>query len=307
MRYTGGGRPGVLTLLALFTALVTVFAAGCGGGGGGGGTPGGPTTTVTGLVRDSANNDLPVGGATVVIGGASANTTTVDQASADRPTGSFTVSNASQGASTATVTVNGQSQTVAFSPAVGPGANNIGDLFINIGQIRGIVLLPNGQRAANAFVSVAANGDTTTTGNDGSFLLINVPLGPTRLTLVSGLASLSQDINVGNGVTDVGELRLVQDANILPPDVPKTITGRVVLGGPGGGPAGGTLVALFRNGSQIESTFTASDGTYRFYVPVGTYTIEFRRITFQDASFGPVNVTNPATPLEVAEVTLQPQ
>ena len=293
---------------ALFAVFALVFA-GCGGGGSPGPGPGTANTTVTGIVRDSAASDAPVQGATVVIGGASAVTYTVNNADSSHPTGSFTITNAAVGATTAIVKVAGQpDQTVAFTPSVASGVNPSLALFINIGQISGRILSPSGQPVANAFVSVSVNGDSVQTASDGTFLLTNIPISttPTQLSAVSGTASATRPVTVVNGITALGDITLVDNPNPNPPGQPYTVSGRVILGGAGGGAAPGTNVFLFRNNIQIEQTVTDNNGVYQFYVPVGAYTIQFSRASFVTGQ-ATATVTNPNVLLQVGDTTLTPQ
>lgn len=275
----------VLITLALWPL---VLLSGCGGGGGGGGS-----TTVVGKVLDSRNGDNPVAGATVAIGGASA-TTIAD--------GSFTIRGASGGATTATITAPGQqAQTIAFSPPVAAsGSTNVGDLILNIGQIRGRVLTPQGQPAVGALVTVIATGDNVLTGADGRFQVDNIPSGTTDVTAVLGTASVTRQVTVGDGVTEIGDLTLVDDPNPNPPGQPKTIQGTITLSD--GASATGLTVRLLRNGVDFEQAATNAAGGYEFYVPVGTYGLRVSKPGYQDAT-GQVTVTNPATPVQ-ADLTL---
>lgn len=296
------GLPLPWTLALLFTL---VLVAGCGGGGGGGGAK--VSTTFSGQVLDSAKGDAGVGGATVTIGGVTTQTTSTAAATATVPVGSFTIQNAAVGANSATITVPGQpAQTVVFAPALAAGANPAQQLFINIGQITGKVVLPTGAPAVNAFISIDINGDNVLTQPDGSFLIANVPVGTTNLSAVLGTASLSQAVTIGNGVTALGTLKLVNNPNPNPPGPPSTITGRVLLGGTGGGAVAGTNVFLLLNGNQIEVTTSDNAGGYSFYVPVGAYTLKFARNSYVSGSQD-VAVSNPSVPVQVPDVTLAPQ
>lgn len=272
-------------LWALWITLLVVLA-GCGGGGGTPG-PGNVATTVVGTVKDSARGDAPVVGATVVIGGQSATT------GAD---GTFTIQNAQVGANTAIITVpGGQPQTVAFSPPIAAGQNGpFNDLFINIGQVTGRVLGPNGQPAAGAFVTVLTTGigsDSVPTGSDGRFTIDAVPTGPTEVTAVLGTAFASKPITVVPGVTDIGDLPLVDDPNPTPPGVPVTIQGTITLSD--GTSAAGLSVVLTRNNVQYEIAVTDANGYYSFYVPVGDYGLRVVKPGYRDAT-GAVSVIDPS-------------
>ena len=271
-------------LILMFGLLL----AGCGGGGGGGGGPIGGNTTVSGTVRDSRAADAPVAGARVEIGGV-ATTTNQD--------GTFTLRGAQVGASSAIVTApGGQPQTISFSPPIAAGSNSV-PLTINIGQIRGRVVDPQGQPVANAVVVVIATGDTTRTAADGTFLVPDIPATVTDVTAVFGTqAGTRTGVDVqDNGVTDIGDLQLQNDPNPTPPGPPSTINGRLTTGD--GGATTGAIVVLYQNGVEVERT-TAQNGAYSFYVPVGTYTVFATLSGYQNAQ-ATANVTNPATSLQV--------
>lgn len=284
-----------VALLLIVGMLLPLFA-GCGGGGGGGG--GNTSNRVRGIVLDSTAGDLPVEGASVTIGGVTVLTRTRDNADANNNVGTFSMTNIPNGSSVATITPVGQSpQTVAFEPSITSGDNGELELFINIGQVRGRVLLPNGQPATNAFVTVAATGETKSVNANGTFLISLVPVGETQVFAVQGTASGSKTTNVNTGLTEIGDVVLVDDPNPNPPGLPYTIGGTVTVTGVGT-PAG-TQMILFRNGVQIEATVTDSSGFYGFYVPPGTYSIRAIRGGFQEVNSGDVNLTDPNNILDI--------
>ncbi|HVK02085.1 MAG TPA: hypothetical protein VM490_01285 [Armatimonadaceae bacterium] len=228
---------------------------------------------------------------------------TVDQANATNPVGSFRLENVPLGTDRAIVTAPGQQpQTVVFAPPVSAGTNPALELIINIGQITGQVLGPDGQPAASAFVSESATGQLVETDASGRFLIDLVPLGPTEVSAVLGTASVSKTVTVVDGVTDVGVLTLVDDPNPDPPGNPVTIAGKVTLGDTGG-PGAGTFVILFRNGVQLEQTAANQSGDFGFYVPANNYTIRFLNSAYADKEIA-VTVSNPNQPVR-ADVTLQ--
>jgi hypothetical protein len=301
------------TLLA--AAAFAVLTPGCGGGGGGGndgGSNNGAPSVVTGKVLDSRNGDAPVGGARVVIEGADpVTTTTVDQASADNQTGSFVIRGARVGANTAIITPpGGEPQTVGFDPPVGPGTNAPLELIINIGQLGGRLLDPAGQPVANALVTITATGDQAQTGADGRFRIDNIPTGSVEIIAVGSITVngtavvgvVQRTVNVGNGLTDAGDLTLTQDDRPTP-GLPRTIAGKVTTADVANG-GGGSLVTLFRDGVQVEQVTTDSQGNYFFYVPVGNYTVRVSKNGYRDAD-QPVNVTDPNATATV-DVTLNP-
>ena len=273
--------------VSFLTLMFGLLLAGCGGGGGGGGPVGG-NTTVTGVVRDSRAADAPVAGARVEIGGV-ATTTGQD--------GTFSLRGAQVGASSAVVTApGGQPQTISFSPPVAPGSNSL-LLTINIGQIRGRVIDPQGQPVANAVVIVVATGDQVRTAADGTFLVPDIPATVTDVTAVFGTQSATRagvDVQ-DNGVTDIGDLQLQNDPNPTPPGPPATINGIVTAGD--GGATTGAIVILYQNGVEVER-YTAQGGAYSFYVPIGTYTVVATLSGYQNAQTT-ATVTNPAAPLRV--------
>ncbi len=288
----------------LLTLAVVPFLAGCGGGGGGGTTA---SNTVTGIVRDSRLADQAVGGATVTIGGVSAVTVNVDQANEANPVGSFIMQNVPVGTTTATVRAPGyDQQTIAFSPAITSGTNSPLELIINIGQVSGRILGADGQPASGAFVTVLSTGESVTTAADGTFLITNVPTGETQVSAVFGTAIGSKTVNVGDGVTNAGDIQLADDPDLeFPPSGPATIVGTVTLGN-GLGTGSNTTVVLLRDGVQIEQTVSDANGVYSFYVPVGTYSVVAIRPAFQNADSGLVTVSNPSVALSV-NLTMTPQ
>jgi hypothetical protein len=295
---TAASRRATLLVITIVAALAAALLAGCGGGGGGGGGSAG--TTFYGIVLDSLNGDQGAGGVTVTMGGKTATTRTVDTANADNPVGSFVLTDVPTGTNAATVTPSGGgAQTILLEQPVHSGANGgVGapvQLFMNIGQVSGRVLLPNGQPAADAFVTVSATAETFQTNTDGTFLATLVPKGSTQVFAVKGTASAQKDIVVDYGNNGVGDIQLVDDPNPNPPGAPYTLYGAVTVQGVGT-PAG-TNVILFRNNIQIESTVTGANGFYYFYVPAGQYTVQALRNGFQDTNSGTINLTDPNTPV----------
>ena len=280
----------ILIGLLVFPLLL---AGGCGGGGGGGG---GSDTTVTGRVLDSRNRDLPVADARVEIGGAST-TTEAD--------GAFTLRGARVGSNTAIVTAPGaEPQTIAIPTPIEAGSNGPFELIINIGQLRGRVLTAQGQPANGALVTVITTGDNVTTGTDGVFQIDHLPPGTTtEVTAVLGTASVTKPVTIGNGVTEIGDLTLVDDPNPNPPGLPRTIEG-TVRNGPNGPVMPNVSIELLQNGAPRESTTTDAAGNYTFYVPVGTYVVRASLAGFNTVEV-PVTVTNPAQPLR-QDFALQP-
>lgn len=311
-------RNGRRAFFGVCAATLLATLAGCGGGGGGGGGGNTPDTVVTGFVLDSANGDEEVEGGTVVMGAVSGTTITRDAASTTNLVGSFRLENVPVGTTTATVTfLNSRqvgdteqretftdTQTIAFTPPIARGGNSNIELVVNIAQISGRVLLPDGTPAAGATVIVAPSGLSTTADTQGNFFIPNVPAEAVEVTGVLGTSAGTVTVTVGNGSNNIADLRLVEDTNPNPPGLPPTITGTVRLENSGAGDrAGGATVILLRDGSQIEQTIANAQGEYSFYVPVGNYSVRIFFDGFVDASQD-LTVTNPNQPRDIS-VTLQ--
>ncbi len=314
----GNGRRAFFGVCAA-TLLATL--AGCGGGGGGGGGGGStPSTVVTGFVFNSANNDEVVEGATVTMGAVSGTTITRDNVTAENLVGSFRLENVPEGTVTATVTfLNSRqigdtdqretftdTQTFTLFPPISRGSNTGIELFVNIGQINGRVLLPNGTAAAGANVFVSPSGLGAVADADGRFFIPNVPVEPIEVTGVVGTSSGTARVTIGNGTNNLGDLRLVEDPNPNPPGLPPTISGTVLLAGENGATAtrgGGATVILLRDGSQLEQSFANTEGKFSFFVPVGNYTVRVFFDGYVDTSQDTI-VNTPNQPRDLS-VTLQ--
>ncbi|MBC8103567.1 MAG: hypothetical protein H7Z41_13395 [Cytophagales bacterium] len=283
-------------LSVVLTVLLGLLPSGCGGGGGGGGEL---PTVVRGTVRDSARSDQPVGGATVTIGGVTATTNAAD--------GSFEIRGAALGTTLAVVTAPAQApQTLAFAEPVDFGARDDLILTLNIGQIRGRVVL-GGQPVAGAQVTELTTGFSIPTSQDGRFLLESIPPGASTVFAIAATASVSRQIPVVNGVNEAGDLVLVDETDTNPPPAPPaTLIGKITLSDQPSAAAAGTAVLLLRGGIQIEDTVTDAAGEYRFYVPPGGgYSVLARRNAYQDALSGPLTITDPSVPLR-ADLTMNP-
>ncbi len=282
--------------MALLLLTAGLMMGGCGSSGPGPGVE----NTVSGLVRDSANRDAAVPGATVVIGGASA-TTAAD--------GTFVIQKASLGATTATVTAPGQgAQTLGFQPAVGIGTLNGLILTLNIGQIRGKVLLAN-QPVAGAIVTEENTGFSVTTNSDGTFLLDSIPAGATSIIAVAPTATATKILTVVNGLNDVGNIALVVDTNTNPPGPPAaTLVGKITLSDqPTAGAAAGTAIFLLQNGVQIDQKVADSSGNYSFYaLPGSGYSVLARKNAYGDAASDVFAITNTAISVS-KDLTLSPR
>jgi hypothetical protein len=267
----------------LFLLALLALLTGCGGGGG---TDAGAQRygTVLGVVRDSLQSDQGVSGATIQIGAISGTTTTLDQAGPEREVGSYALKTVAVGSNTAKVTLpSGEVQTVAFYPPIGPGTNADVDIIVNIGQVRGRILGPDGKPVRDAAVYLTADGPTDSVVSlaDGSFLIQNVLPGAAEVTAVNGTQSAVKPVTVGKGVTDIGDLTLADDPNPNPLGAPRTLFGKVTLS-PGGEAGAGTVLILLRNGIQYETQVANAEGEYQFYVPAGTYALKALREAYLD-------------------------
>ncbi|MBC8140212.1 MAG: carboxypeptidase regulatory-like domain-containing protein [Armatimonadetes bacterium] len=311
------------TFALLSVASLAALLAGCGGGGGGGTGGGGGGTassTVTGIVRDSAQNDIEIENATVVIGGVSGTTVARDNVTTGNEVGTFRLLNVTEGSSTATITfVNTRvtddtttppttetftdTQTVAFTPPTTRGGNGPYEFFVNIGQVNGRVLLPSGLPAAGAFVSISPDGFITETDAAGNFFVENILPGTIEISGVIGTNAATKSVTIGNGITGTGDLQLVADPNPLPPGFPATIVGKVTT--TTGVSGAGATVILSRDGTQAEQTIANENGDFSFYVPVGSYAVRVLKDAFVDNTASGA-VTNPNTPLRL-DVALSPR
>lgn len=279
----------------------SILTTGIGCGGGGSKTV---KTTVSGIVRDAADNDIEVEGATVTIGGKSAVTYTRENANASRPVGTFVITDAVLGAFTAIVTrPNKPAQTIAFQPAIKAGANLDLVLTINIGQLGGRVLAPNGAPAADAFVSLSTNigSVSTTTDSSGRFLLENVIEGTAELTASLGPASVIKAIAVVTAFLDIGDLTLIDNGNTTPPSTTTTIVG-TVTDAVTNAKLVGVNVVLFKNDFQVETTTTDASGKFGFVRPIGTYTIQVLAQGYLDGASDPFALTSENTPPRLPKI-----
>ena len=249
-------------------------------------------------------------GATIAFGTVSGTTATTEQAAASGGTvqvGAFQLSNVAVGASTATVTLpGGDVQTVAFYPPIGAGTNADVEIVVNIGQVRGRVLGSDGKPVAGASIYLTADGptDAATSLADGSFLIQNVQPGSVGLTAVFGTQTATKTLTIGKGVTEAGDIALVNDPNPNPIGTPRTLFGTVTLA-PGGEKAPGTTVILFRGGVQFESATTDAQGNYQFYVPIGGYTLRTLRDSYVDQEVA-VTLVDANRPLQ-QDLVLKPR
>ena len=217
----------------------------------------------------------------MTIAGQAIATRTVDNASAATPVGSYLLVNVPAGTDIAEVTLptTGEKQRFAFSPPVIQGGVSVVDLFVNIGQIRGTILRPDGKPAAGAFVTYISDirSDPTQTDADGKFLFPTVPKGSVRVESQFGPASDVRTVTVANGLLDLGTITLVEKSSTTP-GLPYSIKGTVTDSS--GTALGNISVALIRNNIQQETAVTGTDGKYQFAVPAGDYTLRISNENF---------------------------
>lgn len=150
--------------------------------------------TVSGIVRNAATNQ-PIPGATVMAAGISATS---------GGNGSFTLSNIPAGVQTVSATAAGFNPASA-SVTVIAGANVTQDIAMTplLGTITGTITnADNGDPIAGAAITVVETGLSTTSGSDGSFIVVNVPAGVQTLNVTASgfIAAQAAGVNVvGNG------------------------------------------------------------------------------------------------------------
>jgi hypothetical protein len=283
--------------------LSVAILSGCGSGGGGASI----NTEVSGTVLDSTNDDAPVAGATVVIGGKSSTTDS---------TGTFDIRDAAVGINKATVTPPGSgatAQQIAFYPPVQPLPAEVVTLYLYLGQIIGIVDL-NKQPVSGAIVVDTETGTQTTTESDGTFLIPGLAPGtPDTVDIVDGTANaqVTGTPPAGGGVYDAGTINLTTSSlTSNPPGIPSpTLTGSITLSDTGG-PGIGATVILFRKGAEVDSLVTGSSGTFGFYAPPGpNYTIEVELSSYQtyvSPTFFTVTVTSAGVGTALPAISLTP-
>jgi hypothetical protein len=265
-------------------SLLSLSLLGCGSGkknnGGNTGVGG-----VRGTVFNAANKDIEVENAIVTIAGKSSTTLNRERASPDTPVGSYVLIDLPVGTDIAEVQLSGQTekQRFAFSPPVLKGGASVVDIYVNIGQIRGMLLRPDGKPAAGAFVTYISNlgSEPTQTDADGKFLFPTVPKGQVRVESQFGPASDVRTVTVENGLVDLGTIKLVETSGTIP-GLPYSIKGKVTSSSSGIA-LSGISVALIRDGIQREAISTKTDGRYQFAVPKGDYTLRVTNDNFEVA------------------------
>jgi hypothetical protein len=279
--------------LLLFAFVAVLISAGCGGGGGGSTTSSGSTITIAGTVID-VTAGVPKTAVQVQVGTSSVTTltSTVD--------GTFTLTAPS---GTTELRVNG-ALLFAFSFSPITSDTNVGDLWIGPTKISvtGRAVDSNTLQPISG-VTATLGGISTVSASNGTFTFSGVAysasgLFPNMPGTLSATNYIGANFNPGSnalsgGVVSVGDIGLVPSSSTTPPGSPYNLWGRVspLASSPG------ATVTLSVSGTAYQSTTVASDGTYHFWVPAGTYTIAVTQTGFTAA---PVTATL-ATTNEVLE------
>ena len=257
-------------IVLLFTALGLLS---CGGGGGGGAAGITLTGRVLSIVTGGSLNPAVIVQSTT---GATATTSIID--------GSFSVSSPS--GSTSLLVNSAALGVFTFTfPTATQATTDIGDLWVGPEKVTVVGTLQNA--ASGLGISggkVQFGGQNAVTDSTGQFAIANVAYSSTStagfLGLVGNAAATGFFPNTftssGNtavsGLVDVGIVLLTPLSDSTPPGSPYTIWGKV-------SPAAnalGTIVTLKQSGSAIRQFNVGLDGKYQFWVPVGTYTIEYK-------------------------------
>jgi hypothetical protein len=196
---------------------------------------GATTGTITGVVKNSANNQ-PVSGVTVTVAGTNLSTSSGGDGSytlSNVPAGAQTLNASKSGFRTATVPVTvtaGQSLTQDISLA--PGAGTV------TGTVRNAA---NGQALSGATITVAGTNLSATSGADGGYTIPNVPAGAQTLNAsANGFIATQVQVTVTDGQTvtqnislsptlQQGEIRITlnwsKDSDGHPRDLDMHLTG----------------------------------------------------------------------------------
>lgn len=161
-------------------------------------TPDTATTTgaITGVVKNSANNQ-PVSGATITIAGTNLSTTSGGD-------GSYTISNVPPGAQTLNATKSGfRTATVQVTVVAGQTVTQDISLTSGAGTVTGTIRnAANANPIAGATISVAGTNISTTSDAGGAYTLSNVPAGAQTLNAsANGFSSAQVPVNVTDGQT----------------------------------------------------------------------------------------------------------
>jgi hypothetical protein len=260
---------------AVALAALSVLACVCAGCGGGGGGSAGSGIAITGTVTDVVVG-IPSPVAEVQAGATAQTTTsTVD--------GSFSLTVPS---GTTKLVVIWESSTggspVSFTFTIPPvtAAEDVGELWIGPAQVTASgTAIDSTTQAPIGGATVTLGGVTGTTASNGTFTVGGVAYAASsQFPNLPGTISAPNYISAGfepgtaavtNGALSVGEIELTPSSSTIPPGTPYNLWGRVspLKSSPG------ATVTLSLNGTPYRTATVGSDGTYYFWVPAGTYTI----------------------------------
>lgn len=255
----------------LMLAVLIVLLA-CGGGGGGGSSPG-TTVPLVGRVISVVTTGPLNPGVTVAAGGASTTTEIGD--------GSFSF-DAPTGVSALTTSATSGFPSFTFNFPAATGSTDLGDLYIGPEKVRVTGTVRNSVTNAvipNASISFA--GRLATTNASGQFNLVDVAYSSTTQTGFWGIFGnatatgfFAADFNA-NGKTATGGVVTVEDILLVPgsddpPGTPYNIYGQALPVATGDS----ATVNLLQGGTPIRTTTASANGTFYFWVPAGTYTIQ---------------------------------
>lgn len=258
----------------VFVGFFLLLALGCGGGGGGGVTT--PSTVnINGQVLWIETGAATDPATTVRIGNVSAQTDLIDgYFSLDVPLNSSSLTATYSGTGTPVV------QTFTFDAATAD--TYLGDLYIGpeTVTVRGTVVdSSSSSPVPGAKVSIA--GKNATTNSSGLFSITGVAYSSTNQAVFFGLQGVVSSTNyfdgyfspsssAAGGIVDVGTVSVTPKGSTTPPGLPYNVSGALLPTGSGGG---ATVVA--KVGTSVIRTTTADvTGTYKMWLPAGTYTIE---------------------------------
>jgi hypothetical protein len=250
-----------------------------------------PTGTITGTVRNAANNQ-PIGGASVSLVGLNLSTTSAGD-------GAYTLSNVPPGTHTLSTSATGfAASTIQVTVVSGQTLNQNVSLAPSVGTVTGTVRnAANANPIVGAMISVVGTNLSTTTGTGGVYTINNAPVGAQTLNaLAEGFSSSQVQINVIDAQTITqnislsptlppGEIRITlnwtKDGSGFPRDLDAHLLGprenntcfHVFYGNPGNLTADPFARLEVDNinvsGAPPTETIRISKlipGTYRFYV-----------------------------------------
>lgn len=279
------------TLLLFLLGLLIV---GCGGGGGGGG--GATNAFLIGRVLWVETNAATSPAATINSGGSSTTTDIVDGSfvvTVPVGTSSLTISFTEQGSTTPIV--------MTFSFPAATGTVDVGDLYIGpeTVTVHGTVHdASNSQPVSGATIKLA--GRTATSDINGEFNLLDVAYSSSSpaafgdiLGEVSKLGYVTRQFNPPTvavaGVIELGTLIISPESLNNPPGPPSNLTGTILPVNDG---AGSTVELLDAGMNVIRTQIADGAGQYRFWAPVGTFTVEATAVTTSGSESVTLTSTN---------------